>query len=115
MIYIVGKESNVRKTPFYNSQIISDLVDCIPNLHIVDIHHRYFKNRFGETIQEDLLEIEKKDCSSDATKLMSNFEYIGFKHLEKAIPYSPEENKADIYAILEKKDIVYESPILKAI
>ena len=29
MIYIVGKESNVRKTPFYNSQIINDLVDSI--------------------------------------------------------------------------------------
>ena len=52
MIYIVGKESNVRKTPFYNSQIINDLVDCIPGLNVVDIHHRYFMNRFGETIQK---------------------------------------------------------------
>ena len=115
MIYIVGKESNVRKTPFYNSQIISDLVDCIPGLNVVDIYHRYFMNRFGETIQEDLLEIEKETCSPDAEQLISCFETVGFKHLEKAIPYSPEENKADIYAILEKKDVVFESPILKTI
>ena len=104
MIYIVGKESNVRKTPFYNSQIISDLVDCIPGLNVIDVHHRCFINRFGETIQEDLLEIEKETCPPDAEQLISCFETVGFKHLEKAIPYSPEENKADIYAILEKKD-----------
>jgi len=115
MIYIVGKESNVRKTPFYNSQIISDLVDCIPGLNVIDVHHRCFINRFGETIQEDLLEIGKETCPPDAEQLISCFETVGFKHLEKAIPYSPEENKADIYAILEKKDKVYESPILKAI
>ena len=115
MIYIVGKESNIKKTPFYNSQIISDLVDCIPGLNVVDVHHRYYMNRFGKTIQEDLLEIEKETCSPDAEQLKPYFEAVGFKHLEKAIPYSPEENKADIYAILEKKDLVYESPILKAI
>ena len=115
MIYIVGKESNIKKTPFYNSQIISDLVDCIPGLNVVDVHHRYYMNRFGKTIQEDLLEIEKETCSPDAEQLKSYFETVGFKHLEKAIPYSPEENKADIYAILEKKDIVHESPILKTI
>ena len=72
-------------------------------------------NRFGETIQEDLLEIEKDAYPPDAEQLISSFEAVGFKHLENAIPYSPEENKADIYAILEKKDIVCESPILKAI
>lgn len=64
MIYIVGKESNIKKTPFYNSQIISDLVDCIPGLNVVDVNHRYYMNRFGKTIQEDLLEIER-DLSPD--------------------------------------------------
>lgn len=115
MIYIVGKESNVRKTPFYNSRIIGDLIDCIPNLNIVDVHHRYFKNRFGETIQEDLLEIEKEEGAPNVENLLADFEAVGFNHLEKAIAYSPKENKADIFAILEKKDRVYESPILKAI
>lgn len=115
MIYIVGKESNVRKTPFYNSQIISDLVDCISNISVVDVHHRYFKNRFGEIIQEDLLEIEKSGCAPDATLLMPEFESVGFRHLERALPYSPQENRADIQAILEKRDIVHESPILKAV
>lgn len=115
MIYIVGKESNVRKTPFYNSQIINDLVICIPGLNVVDIHHRNFKNRFGETIQEDLLEIEKDASFVNTKQYMPCFESVGFKHLEKAIPYSPEENKPDIYAILERKDPVYESPILNAI
>ena len=72
-------------------------------------------SKIRRNIQEDLLEIEKETCSPDAEQLISCFETVGFKHLEKAIPYSPEENKADIYAILEKKDVVFESPILKAI
>ena len=38
MIFVVGRESMVRKTPFYNSRIIEDIVGTIPSLCIESIN-----------------------------------------------------------------------------
>ena len=54
MIFVVGRESMVRKTPFYNSRIIQDIVNVIPSLRIENISERKFENRYGENIHEHI-------------------------------------------------------------
>ena len=111
MIWIVGRCSNVRKVPFYNSNIISDLVNIIPGLQLEQISQRQFGNRFGEKIIEDII-IVKKTSNVAFVPLSNTFEAIGIRHLEKALPYVEEKDKADIEVLINKHNTVIESPIL---
>lgn len=111
MIWIVGRCSNVRKVPFYNSNIISDLVNIIPGLQLEQISQRQFGNRFGEKIIEDII-IVKKTSNVALVPLSNTFEAIGIRHLEKALPYVEEKDKADIEVLINKHNTVIESPIL---
>src|ERR1700678_977835 len=48
MIVVVGRESNVRKTAFFNAQILAELaVECL-NLKVLLQQERKFTNRFGQ-------------------------------------------------------------------
>ena len=109
MIFVVGRESMVRKTPFYNSRIISDIVEVIPSLHIESVNERQFGNRYGECIKEDIITIVKhgEDTSID----LAVFEQIGMNHIKNALSYADSELEGDLLAILSKKELVVESPI----
>ena len=55
IIFVVGRESNVLGTPFYNGQIVANLgVRCV-GLHPEARQERSFVNRFGATIREDII------------------------------------------------------------
>lgn len=109
MIFVVGKESMVRKIPFYNSKIIADIVEAIPSLCIESLNERKFGNRYGECIREDVFSIVKQ--KNDAPVDLSVFEEIGLNHIKKALSYASSDLKVDLLSILNKNDIVYESPI----
>ena len=111
MIWIVGRCSNMRKVPFYNSNIISDLVNIIPGLQLDQTSQRQFGNRFGEKIIEDII-IVKKTSNVAFVPLSNTFEAIGIRHLEKALPYVEEKDKADMEVLINKHNTVIESPIL---
>ena len=111
MIWIVGRCSNVRKVAFYNSRIISDLVNIIPGLELEQVSQRQFGNRFGEKIIEDIL-IIKKTSDVGEIQLSNTFEAIGLSHLEKALPNVEDKDKPDIQILINKENVVIESPIL---
>lgn len=109
MVFVVGRESMVRKTPFYNSMIIEDIVDAIPSLHIENINERSFGNRYGECIKEDVITMVKQ--AGDSRMDMGVFESIGMNQIKNALSYASSDLEGDLLAILSKKDTVTESPI----
>lgn len=109
MIFVVGRESMVRKTPFYNSRIIEDIVGAIPSLCIESINERQFGNRYGEFIKEDIIAIKKKN--DDSLKEIKVFEEIGMNHIKNALSYASSDLECDLLSILNKEDKVFESPI----
>ena len=109
MIFVVGRESMVRKTPFYNSRIIEDIVEAIPSLYIESVNERQFGNRYGECIKEDIITIMKH--GEDTNIDLAVFEQIGMNHIKNALSYADSELEGDLLAILSKKEIVVESPI----
>ena len=109
MIFVVGRESMVRKTPFYNSRIIENIVEAIPSLQIESINERQFGNRYGECIKEDIITIVKH--GEDAEIDLAVFEQIGMNHIKNALSYADSDLKGDLLAILNKKEIIVESPI----
>ena len=109
MILVVGRKSMVRKTPFYNSQIIKDIVDVIPSLQIESQNERQFGNRYGECIKEDIIVIIKNNNETNVD--LKSFEQIGMNHIMNALSYADKELKEDLLSILNKKEIIIESPI----
>ena len=109
MIFVVGRESMVRKTPFYNSRIIEDAVEVIPSLEIESVNERKFSNRYGECIYEDIITIVKS--SEDANVDLNVFENIGMKHIQEALSYAARDLEGDLLAILSKRETILESPI----
>lgn len=109
MIFVVGRESMVRKTPFYNSKIIEDIVNVIPSLQIESLNERKFGNRYGECIKEDIITIIKNGKDTDID--FKAFECIGMNHIKNALSYADSVLEVDLLAILSKKELVTESPI----
>ena len=109
MVFVVGRESMVRKTPFYNSRIIEDIVNVIPSLYIESINERQFGNRYGACIKEDIFTIIKN--KPDIAINTAVFKQIGLKHIEKALSYASNDLESDLLAILSNKEIINESPI----
>lgn len=57
ILLIVGRESNIHKTPFYNSQILEHIATKVVGLNICLRQQRHFTNRFGKKIYEDILHL----------------------------------------------------------
>ena len=61
LLLIVGRESNVRGVPFYNGEIIRDLLRLHPCFTRLGHYERHFINRFGLVIREDILVTKRSD------------------------------------------------------
>lgn len=55
MVLVIGRESNVRKTAFYNGSIIHRVAEEAAGLRVELQQERVFKNKFGKQIYEDIL------------------------------------------------------------
>ena len=55
IIVVVGRESNVRKTVFFNGEIVAGVAVRCAGFCFSSRQERVFQNRFGESIVEDIL------------------------------------------------------------
>lgn len=107
VILIIGRESNVKKTPFYNGMIIKDLC-CETNLFsITNMSERFFRNRFGTTIYEDILTLEPRDINNNTDK---HARTVAISHLQDAIKRVHPESQLDLEKALESVDSISPSP-----
>ena len=107
MILVVGRESSVRKTRFFNGEIVAALAARCAGLVPEVRQERVFKNRFGALIYEDILHFRNE--RSDA-ELIDPLE-IAVAALTAAIEHAPDESKADLMAALGGAANVRPSPI----
>lgn len=108
MILIVGRESNVRKTPFYNGQIVKEIIESMNGFDIVQMEERTFFNKFGKAIKEDIIIAQKNNIDAIFSK---NAKKIAKIHLQEALKYSEEEIKFDIENALKGLNNVTSSPL----
>lgn len=112
LILVVGRESMVCKTPFYNSKIILDIIESLPSLSIVSIGERKFTNRFGTNIYEDII-IAQKSTTSEISQI--DFKSIGLNHVQNAMEYAPPEARPFIKDVLINNSGINESNIYSII
>ena len=111
IIFVVGRESNIRKTAFYNSEIIANIAEMSLGFIVTGRYEREFKNRFGKIIKEDLLLIENPH------RLLNGIGpgKIAHKVLLEAQKRAPEESRKDLQCAIDAIGKVAPSPDYKSI
>jgi hypothetical protein len=111
LIFIVGKESMVKKTRFFNGDILSEIAKRCLGYEIAMKQQRFFKNKFGQIIYEDILHLATG--SKRQTSLKENPAAIARQVLEKARLRAPSESREDLELALQEFDTVPPSPLYR--
>ena len=108
---IVGRESCIRKTPFYNARIISEIGVRSVGLQLIKRQERFFKNKYGTTIYEDILHFSIPIVKVAKTDIVNEARHIARETLVKALSYAPFDSQLDIESARDKIDDVQPSPM----
>jgi hypothetical protein len=61
IIFVLGKESNIRGTPFFNGELVAEVARQVLGISLDIRQERSFVNRYGKTIKEDILHFTKRE------------------------------------------------------
>jgi DNA modification methylase len=108
IVIIVGKKSNVLRTPFYNGEITKEIAQGSGAYQNEHNFQRTFINRFGMDIKEDIIVLSKTSMypSISVAKEVAN------RHLQSALKFAPEDEKGNIQNIVDNIDAIKPSPLL---
>lgn len=107
MILVVGRQSNVRKTAFYNSQIIVEIIKAMKGFTEIANLERQFTNRFGSNIKEDII-IASKNGSIPSTGFAKQ---VALNHLKSNLEIVDSDVRNDIEDAINNIEKVQASPI----
>jgi DNA methylase len=110
MIFVVGRESNVRKTPFFNGELVTEVAHKSCGLNLELRQERKFVNRFGQTIWEDILHFAGGEKNPQSLSLEGARE-VAVDSLKLIYPNASGNIKADIKDAIEKSDSIRPSPL----
>lgn len=107
IILVVGRESNVRRVPFYNGLIVKDIIRELGGFSDLKNFERKFTNKFGNAIKEDIIVFQKDDLrpGHDCAR------QVALKHLKIALPRTNTEVKDDIVEVMNHLDEIQPSPM----
>ncbi len=108
IIMVVGRESNVRKTPFYNGDIVCDIALTSKLFELNHRTERTFKNKFGKNIVEDILVLKPFNSVDDTDSIARE---VAAKHLKKASLTVSREVLSDLNNAIGRLDKVKPSPV----
>ncbi|MEW6406440.1 MAG: DNA methyltransferase, partial [Chloroflexota bacterium] len=111
MIFVIGRESNVRKTAFFNGQIIEGLAIRCAGLKTVLKQERAFKNKFGAAIREEIITFGIPSGTNTAS--LDNPRVVARDILQEAAHRAPAESLRDLRFAIDAVDVVRPSPIFK--
>ena len=109
-IMVIGRESNVRKTPFYNGKMVGDIAQGLEAFSDVQNYTRTFSNKFGMDIKEDIIILKKTDTYPKDSIARD----VSARHLEASLDTATEEAKRDIIDVLVCIDRIHPSPYLSS-
>lgn len=120
IVFVVGRESNVHKTAFFNGAILRRLAEEVVGIRTSLQQERQFRNKFGNIIKEDILHFlpEGLTCRkpsiiiSRARKIgeevlvraLNDVPYDRRKYLEEAISRAPEIEPSPKFDQLQAKE-----------
>jgi hypothetical protein len=110
LVFVVGRESSVRKTPFFNAEIVAKIGVNAADLNFALRQERVFTNRFGQSIYEDILHFTVNNSPASKDSLLSSAREIALRTLLAAKKFAPEESISDLDSAINSVQIVEPSP-----
>ena len=112
LIFILGRESTVRGTPFFNGELIAELAVQSVGLTFNMRQERVFRNRYGTNIYEDILHFSGTSEIPGPTHCLSAARSIARQALTAAEDHAPEKERIGLIQAINRLDHVSPSPIL---
>lgn len=109
-ILILGHQSKVLGTPFFNADIVARLAGESGVLGLALRQQRVFKNRYGEPIREDVLSLRKEGHGNAVMPTILG-RSVARDFLHSALQRVPEKNKALLINAIDRIDRIDGTPI----
>lgn len=109
ILFIVGRESNVRRTAFKNAKLITGVAEAC-GFKLEGEQERVFTNKFGDSIYEEILRFSIS--KNDVLNVVEAAREIGRVALKDSLLYCDKEVKLEIQEAIEKSKAIDASPIL---
>ncbi len=114
MILILGRESNVHKTAFYNGRILERLATEVVGLRLHLTQERVFLNRFGQSIYEDLLHLSPQPGHPRPKEaIFECARRLGKEVLSEAVERTPSDRRHYLRDAISEASQVEASQILE--
>jgi DNA modification methylase len=110
LIFVVGRESTVRGTPFFNGEIVADVAHRALGFDLIIRQERVFQNRFGQSIFEDILHFSSP-ASDPGALFLEPARKVARDVLEAAYSVASDEAREGIKSALTNIGQVRPSPI----
>ena len=107
LVFVLGRESNVRKTRFFNGDICNSIATRTVGFGLCLRQERVFTNRFGQQIHEDILVYERGSQPAFRTQPRD----IALEVLAEARTRAPKDSLPDLECAMGSIDLVEQSPI----
>ncbi len=107
VVIVIGRESNVRSSPFYNGRIVKEIMQSMGGFESVSDYERTFTNKFGAKIKEDIIIARKIARAPD--KIVGRD--VAVEHLKTALKSAALNVKNDIVDAISNADSVIPSPL----
>lgn len=113
LIFVLGRESKVRGTAFFNGELVAELAVRAVGLELENRQERRFKNRFGVDIYEDVLHFVPTGASPTIESSLESAREIAGRALVSARPHVPEKERYGLEDALDRLHEVDPSPVLE--
>ena len=111
LIFVMGRESRVRGVPFFNGQIAANLAVEAVGYGLSLRQERFFTNRFGQRIFEDIVHLEKGAHRKPSGGVLEIARKIAEATLTSGLEYvDNDEIKSDLIEAIKRVHEVKESP-----
>jgi len=111
LIFVMGRESRVRGVPFFNGQIVANLAVDVIGYELTLRQERFFINRFGQKIFEDILHLKKSAQKKSKRNLLDATRQVASMILENGLTFvKGSDVRTDLIDALKRVSEVKESP-----
>ncbi len=111
LIFVVGRESMVRGTRFFNGEIVTEIAHQASGFNLILKQQRMYRNNFGQDIFEDILHFSPPRSKPSPEMSLEVARMISQEVLERSYTRVPEKSKSDIKLALKNICAINPSPL----
>lgn len=111
LIFVVGRESMVKGTRFFNGEIVAEIAHRATGFNLILKQQRMYRNNFGQEIFEDILHFSPPMSNPSFDMSLQMARMISQEVLERSYTKAPEKSKSDIQLALRNICTVKPSPL----